>query len=85
MSPEEIKAARHQLNLSLWQLATVLGFTGAGRREKMHEIETGHRQLGEPSRRLLIAYLEGYRSRDWDDIVSGKLRPTTEESFRSRS
>lgn len=85
MNGTNVKEARHQLGLSLWQLATLLGFTGNSRRAKMQEIETGHRTLGEPSRRLLIAYLEGYRSHDWDDIASGRLRPTTEADFRSQS
>lgn len=71
MTPDEIKAARHELGLTLWQCATLLGYTGDNRRQMMDDLETGRRVLREPQRRLLEAYLEGYRSIDWDDITEG--------------
>jgi hypothetical protein len=84
MTPTEIKDARHELGLSQWQLATLLGFIGekGNRRRKVDDMETGVKPPSGPVIRLLIAYLEGYRPSDWDDIVSGRLRPTTEHEFQ---
>jgi transcriptional regulator with XRE-family HTH domain len=65
MNPDQIKAARKALGLTLEQLATMLGYQGAQRRQMMHDLETGRRPLREPQRRLLEAYLEGYRPADW--------------------
>lgn len=65
MNPDQIKEARKTLNLTLAQLATMLGYQGVQRRQMMYDIETGRKPLREPQRRLLVAYLEGYRPQDW--------------------
>ena len=58
--------ARRALGLrSLADLGRMLGYTGSGVRQQMHNVKTGKRPLGEPHRRLLQAYLDGYRPPDW--------------------
>ena len=65
MTPESIRKARHSLGLSLEAMATVLGYEGKQRRAMMHLIELGERRVREPQRRLVEAYLSGYRPDDW--------------------
>lgn len=65
MTPDQIKTARHQLGLTLTQLAAMLGYQGNHARVQMDDLETGRRPLRECQKRLLQAYLEGYRPRDW--------------------
>jgi transcriptional regulator with XRE-family HTH domain len=65
MTGEEVKAARARLGLTLEELATMLGYQGEHRRQMQHDLETGRRPLREPQRRLIEAYLEGYRPKDW--------------------
>lgn len=43
----------------------MLGYDGEHRRQLMHRIEIGERALREPQRRLIEAYLDGYRPADW--------------------
>lgn len=73
MTPDEIRAARHELGLSLWAMATQLGYTGnyEMRKQMMIHLEIGQRPLREPQRRLIQAYLDGYRPEAWGEIVSG--------------
>lgn len=61
----KIRQARHKLDLSLHGMATMLGYTGAHRRNMMHDLETGRRSLRPAQERLLDAYLSGYRPKDW--------------------
>ena len=65
MTKDQIVEARRKLGLTLEQMATVLGYLGEQRRHMMWDIETGRRPLREPQRRLVQAYLEGYRPGDW--------------------
>ena len=68
MTPEEAREARESLGLSLAQMATLLGYEDGkeeNRRFTMHRIESGDRSLRAPQRRLLKAYLDGYRPDDW--------------------
>lgn len=65
MSPDQIKAARHSLGLSLSEMAEMLGYQGNHARVQMDDLETGRRPLRGCQERLLQAYLEGYRPRDW--------------------
>lgn len=61
-----IDEARRRLGLrSLAELGRMLGYSGSGVRQQMHNIKSGRRPLGEPQRRLLRAYLDGYRPPDW--------------------
>lgn len=65
MEPDQIKEARHSLGLSQLQLGLMLGYTGAHVRVQVDNLETGRRPLRGCQERLLRAYLEGYRPRDW--------------------
>lgn len=69
MTPKQIQETRHHLGLNLTDMALMLGYTGAHARSQMHDLETGRRPLRECQRRLLVAYLEGYRPQDWPDGV----------------
>lgn len=65
MTPEQLKAARLKLGLSLDEMADMLGYTGEHARSQAHHLETGRRTIREPQRRLMEAYLAGYRPPDW--------------------
>lgn len=65
MTGAEIKEARETLGLTLVEFGHLLGFSGAHLRQQMHRLETGERPIREPQRRLIVAYLEGYRPKDW--------------------
>jgi len=58
----EIKAARKALKLNQEQLAAMLGYSG---KTRISELETETRPIGESQRRLLEAYVRGYRPHDW--------------------
>lgn len=62
----DLDTARQKLGLrSLTELGRMLGYGGAQVRTQMHKIKSGSRPLGEPQKRLLQAYLDGYRPPDW--------------------
>ena len=65
MSPEQLKQARASLGLTLEAMATMLGYQGNQRRQMCHDLETGRRYIREPQRRLVEAYIDGYRPEDW--------------------
>lgn len=65
MTPTQMEAARKKLGLSLEQMATMLGYLGTQRRQMQFDLETGRRDIREPQRRLMEAYLSGYRPPDW--------------------
>ncbi len=65
MTPAEFRKARHKLGLSLSQLGEMLGYNGAHLKQQVHRLEIGEREIREPQRRLMQAYLDGYRPRDW--------------------
>ncbi len=65
MTGDQLKEARQKLGLSLAQMAQVLGYQGAHARDQVFDMETGKRPIREAQRRLVQAFLEGYRSRDW--------------------
>lgn len=65
MKPDQLARARKRLGLSLEELAALLGYQGAHRRQMMYDLETGRRAIREPQRRLVEAYLDGYRPADW--------------------
>lgn len=64
MTPQEIKDARKALGLTQAQLAQVMGMNGAS---YVSRLENGAQQMGGASERLLRAYLEGYRPKDWPE------------------
>lgn len=65
MTPAQLIEARRKLRLTLEQMASMLGYVGEQRRQMMHDLETGRRTIREPQRRLVEAYLSGYRPEDW--------------------
>jgi len=65
MTPSQLAQARACLGLTLEAMATVLGYKGKQRRQMQHDLETGRRTIREPQRRLVEAYLTGYRPDDW--------------------
>lgn len=67
MTPNEIRDARRRLGLSLDKMAAMLGYDGAFRKDQMHKLETGSRELRQAQERLLRAYLDGYRPPDWPE------------------
>lgn len=71
MNPQLVREARLRLALTQSQLGRMLGYVGANVRVQMDDIETGRRPLRECQRRLLVAYLQGYRPSDWP--VEGDL------------
>lgn len=65
MTPEQLARARKRLGLSLEAMATMLGYRGVQRRQMQYDLETGRREIREPQKRLVQAYLAGYRPADW--------------------
>ena len=65
MTPDQLKQARRKLGLTLEQVALMLGYEGEQARGQMHHLETGKRELRPAQRRLMEAYLAGYRPKDW--------------------
>lgn len=65
MTPKQLAEARHRLGLTLEQFAFVLGYEGSNLRAMGYAVESGVRRLREPQRRLLQAYMSGYRPKDW--------------------
>ncbi len=65
MTPKDVARARERLGLSLFEMATLLGYLGKQRDQMMHDLTTGRRPVREPQRRLIEAYLSGYRPKDW--------------------
>lgn len=65
MTPAQLQEARRHLGLTLAQMADMLGYEGEQARSQLHSMETGKRTIRPAQRRLLQAYLDGYRPRDW--------------------
>ena len=65
MTPTELREARHKLGLTLSQMAAMLGYDGAHAAQQIRKMEAGERTIREPQRRLMVAYLSGYRPNDW--------------------
>lgn len=66
MTPDELKSIRRDtLGLTLEQLARALGYTGTHARMTVNKMESGAKPITPPVERLIIAYRDGYRPRDW--------------------
>lgn len=65
MTPSDLSKARRKLGLTLEAMATMLGYQGVQRRQMQYDLETGRKAIREPQRRLVEAYLDGYRPDDW--------------------
>lgn len=62
MTPAEIREARQTLGLTQPQIAPLLGY---GSKSRVAELESGARNPSDTVIRLLRAYLDGYRPKDW--------------------
>lgn len=65
MTPDQLARARKRLGLTLEQMAAMLGYDGSQAKSQVHHLETGRREIRPAQRRLIEAYLSGYRPRDW--------------------
>lgn len=66
MTPDDVKAARHQLQLSTDQLGKLLDTDGQTiRRMEMSPTANKFRKPAPRMVRLITAYLAGYRPDDW--------------------
>ncbi len=65
MTPRKLKEARHTFGLTLDEFARMLGYTGEQARSQMYHMENGLREIRDAQRRLVEAYLAGYRPSDW--------------------
>jgi transcriptional regulator with XRE-family HTH domain len=65
MTHIELRSARLRLGLSLAEFARLLGYDGNQIKSTAHRLEIGQRTIREPQRRLVEAYLAGYRPDDW--------------------
>lgn len=68
MTPQQLARARERLGLALEAMATMLGYEGRQRRQMQYDLETGRRVIRDPQRRLVEAYLSGYRPPDWPAV-----------------
>ena len=81
MTPSALTRARHALGLNLEQMALMLGYEGLQIRSQMHSLESGRRTIRPAQRRLIDAYLAGYRPEDWplseaDELVRRIANPS---------
>lgn len=65
MTPEQFRKARHKLGLTLEQMGTMLGYEPDSAKSHVHHMEAGKRGVHGYHERLVRAYLEGYRPKDW--------------------
>jgi hypothetical protein len=65
MTPAQLHEARRKLGLNLAQMAVMLGYLGKHGESQVHHLETGRRLIKPAQRRLIEAYLDGYRPPDW--------------------
>lgn len=69
MTPTDLALARKRLGLTLEQMGRMLGYDGSQIRSMMHRLEIGERELRPAQRRLVDAYLSGYRPDDWPSVA----------------
>lgn len=65
MTPDQLARARKRLGLNLEQMAHMLGYDGLQAKSQVQHMESGRRDIRPAQRRLLEAYLAGYRPKDW--------------------
>ena len=80
MHPKDFIEAREELGLERPQFGRMLGYKGNQIEFQIKEMEHGKKPIREPQRRLIEAYLAGYRPPDWpieseikafDDLMQG--------------
>ena len=62
MTGDEIRAARKHLGLTQSQFAEVMGYS---HKTYVSAMESDTRSMSDQGQRLLQAYLDGYRPKDW--------------------
>lgn len=65
MTPQQLIKARERLKLTQAELARLLGYDGEAGRAQISLMESGQRTIRPAQERLIRAYLEGYRPKDW--------------------
>lgn len=65
MTGSDFAKCRSALGLSQEQMAAMLGYQGASIRQMGYDLEHDRRAIRDPQRRLILAYLSGYRPDDW--------------------
>lgn len=65
MSPADFKDARLRLKLTQVEFGLMLGYKGNRVQQMVMALESGLRNVREPQRRLIEAYVLGYRPPDW--------------------
>ena len=56
-----------RLGLTLEEMARMIGYDGGLGRSQVSHLEAGRRTIRPAQSRLVEAYLDGYRPRDWPD------------------
>jgi hypothetical protein len=64
MTSNQLREARRKLGLNLAQMAWALGYETQHGKSQVKHMETG-KTIMPAQRRLIEAYLAGYRPRDW--------------------
>jgi len=70
----DVREARAKLRLTQTQMGEMLGYQGQHVRQMVYDLETGRRELMPCQRRLVEAYLSGYRPKDWPIDNKGNAR-----------
>nr|WP_321482321.1 hypothetical protein [uncultured Cohaesibacter sp.] len=66
MTGEDLKNAREVLGLSQFELGLMFGYKPSGNmRQQISRMERGEKPVNNIHRRLIDAYLSGYRPKDW--------------------
>ena len=65
MTPQELKKAKVTLGLTLSQMAKMLGYDGKHANLQIRHMIIGERTIRSAQARLVQAYLDGYRPKDW--------------------
>lgn len=66
MTPQQLIRARDRLGgLTQAELARLLGYDGEAGRAQICLMESGQRTIRPAQERLIRAYLDGYRPKDW--------------------
>ena len=66
MDGQDLKTARQTLGLSQHDMGLMLGYEDSKHlRGQIHKMESGDKPVRECQRRLVEAYLTGYRPADW--------------------
>ncbi len=68
MTPQELKYAKSLLGLTLSQMAKMLGYEGKHGDRVVQHLLSGERTIRPAQARLMQAYLDGYRPKDWANV-----------------